>query len=189
MRIGVPRESRPGERLVAATPKTVAQLHKLGYEVVVEAGAGAAASFPDVAYAEAGATVVDAQQVWDSDVVTTVNPPADAQIAALRPGSTLVSMLAPASHPELLTTLAERSVSALALDPHLLHRKKPFGIERRPHIGQGACTPRHDERVLRGFAFPGPAHAYTRSCEVKGCCGWRLASVMGCRVEEVALSF
>ena len=116
MRIGVPRESRPGERLVAATPKTVAQLHKLGYEVVVEAGAGAAASFPDVAYAEAGATVVDAQQVWDSDVVTTVNPPADAQIAALRPGSTLVSMLAPASHPELLTTLAERSVSALALD-------------------------------------------------------------------------
>ena len=116
MRIGVPRESRPGERLVAATPRTVTQLHKLGYEVVVEAGAGAAANFPDVAYAEAGATVGDAAQVWESDVVTTVNPPAATSIAALRAGATLVSMLAPATHPALLTTLADRGVDALALD-------------------------------------------------------------------------
>ncbi|WHP18715.1 Re/Si-specific NAD(P)(+) transhydrogenase subunit alpha [Cellulomonas sp. ES6] len=116
MRIGVPKESRPGERLVAATPATVAQLAKLGYEVVVEHGAGAAASFPDAAYAEAGAALADAAEVWASDVVTAVNAPGDAEIAALTPGATLVSMMAPAAHPELVASLAARGVSALALD-------------------------------------------------------------------------
>ena len=116
MKIGIPWESRPGERLVSATPRTVAQLRKLGYEVVVEAGAGAAANFPDVAFAEAGATVVDAAQVWDSDIVTTVNPPADSSIASLRPGSTLISMLAPAARPELVERLSSQGLTALALD-------------------------------------------------------------------------
>lgn len=116
MRIGVPKESRPGERLVAATPATVAQLAKLGYEVVVERGAGAGASYPDAAYTEAGAALSDAAEVWASDVVTAVNAPADAEIAALTPGATLVSMMAPAAHPELVEALAARGVSALALD-------------------------------------------------------------------------
>jgi NAD(P) transhydrogenase subunit alpha len=116
MRIGVPKESRPGERLVAATPATVAQLAKLGYEVVVEHGAGAGASYPDAAYAEAGAALSDAAEVWASDVVTAVNAPGDAEIAALTPGATVVSMMAPAAHPELVEALAARGVSALALD-------------------------------------------------------------------------
>ncbi|GEL45816.1 Re/Si-specific NAD(P)(+) transhydrogenase subunit alpha [Cellulomonas hominis] len=116
MRIGVPKESRPGERLVAATPATVAQLAKLGYEVVVEHGAGAAASFPDAAYAEAGAALADTAEVWASDVVTAVNAPGEAEIAALTPGATVVSMMAPAAHPELVEALAARGVSALALD-------------------------------------------------------------------------
>jgi H+-translocating NAD(P) transhydrogenase subunit alpha len=116
MRIGVPKEARPGERLVAATPATVGQLAKLGYEVVVEHGAGEAASFPDVAYAEAGAALGDAAEVWASDVVTTVNAPADAEVAALTPGATLVSMLAPAAHPERVAALSARGVTALALD-------------------------------------------------------------------------
>ncbi|NHT19278.1 Re/Si-specific NAD(P)(+) transhydrogenase subunit alpha, partial [Cellulomonas sp. IC4_254] len=116
MRIGVPKEARPGERLVAATPATVARLAKLGYEVVVEHGAGEAASFPDAAYAEAGAALGDAAEVWASDVVTTVNAPADAEVAALTPGATLVSMLAPAAHPERVAALSARGVTALALD-------------------------------------------------------------------------
>ena len=57
MIIGIPRESLPGETRVAATPQTVGQLLKLGYEVVVESGAGAASSFTDEAYTEAGAAV------------------------------------------------------------------------------------------------------------------------------------
>ena len=116
MRIGVPREERAGERLVAATPTTVAQLHKLGYDVVVEAGAGALASYPDEAYAEAGATVVDPATAWSSDVVATVNTPAPERLEMLPEGSTLVSMLAPAANPELVERLATRGVTALALD-------------------------------------------------------------------------
>ena len=116
MRIGVPKESRPGERLVAATPATVAQLAKLGYEVVVEHGAGAGASFPDDAYAQAGAALGDAAQVWASDVVTAVNAPTAAEVAALTPGATLVAMLAPAAHPERVEAYAARGVTTLSLD-------------------------------------------------------------------------
>ena len=64
MQIGVPRESRPRETRVAATPKTVGQLVGLGYDVAVESGAGALASFSDEAYAAAGARVVDAGEAW-----------------------------------------------------------------------------------------------------------------------------
>lgn len=116
MLIGIPTESRPGERLVAGTPRTVAGLVKLGYDVVVQAGAGAAASIPDEAYVAAGASVADAQAVWAADVVTAVNTPSDAELAGLRSGQVLVASLAPALHPELVQTLSERGVTALALD-------------------------------------------------------------------------
>ncbi|WP_404388804.1 hypothetical protein [Humibacillus xanthopallidus] len=105
MQIGVPRESRPRETRVGATPKTVGQLVGLGYDVVVEAGAGAVASFSDEAYAAAGARVVDAEQVWGSDVVHKVNAPSDEEISRLRPGTVLVSLLAPALSPELVEKL------------------------------------------------------------------------------------
>ena len=116
MRIGIPRESRPGERLVAASPATVAQLTKLGYDVVVEAGAGVQASFPDAQYAQAGATVDDAAAVWSSDVVTCVNTPPDERIGQLREGAALVAMLAPQAHPEIVEKLNARGVTALSLD-------------------------------------------------------------------------
>ena len=116
MRIGIPREERAGERLVAATPTTVAQLHKLGYDVVVEAGAGVLASYPDDAYAEAGATIVEADAAWAADVIAAVNTPAPERIEALTAGTTLIGMLAPGASPELVAQLAARGVTALALD-------------------------------------------------------------------------
>lgn len=116
MLIGIPTESRPGERLVAGTPRTVAGLVKLGYDVVVQTGAGAAASIPDEAYVAAGASVADAEAVWAADVVTAVNTPSDSELAGLRSGQVLVASLAPALHPELVQTLSERGVTALALD-------------------------------------------------------------------------
>jgi H+-translocating NAD(P) transhydrogenase subunit alpha len=116
MIIGIPRESLPGETRVAATPQTIAQLIKLGYEVVVESGAGAASSFSDQAFTEAGATVGGAEQVWAADVVLKVNAPDDAEIAALRDGATLIGLISPALRPELLEKLATRSISVLAMD-------------------------------------------------------------------------
>ena len=69
MIIGIPRESLPGETRVAATPQTVGQIIKLGYTVVVESGAGVAASFADHAYVEAGAEIGSFDKTWASDVV------------------------------------------------------------------------------------------------------------------------
>jgi NAD(P) transhydrogenase subunit alpha len=115
VRIGVPCESKPGETRAAATPKTVEQIRGLGYEVMVEAGAGAAASFDDAAYASAGAEVVG-DEVWDADVVLKVNAPNEAEVARLRAGQMLVSLLAPALSPDLVDDLAARGVTALAMD-------------------------------------------------------------------------
>ena len=116
MIIGIPRESLPGETRVAATPQTVGQLIKLGYEVVVESGAGGASSFPDEAFTEAGATVGSADQVWTADVVLKVNAPDNAEIAALRDGATLISLISPALRPELVEQLATRPITVLAMD-------------------------------------------------------------------------
>src|SRR6185369_261302 len=116
MIIGIPRESLPGETRVAATPQTVGQLIKLGYEVVVEASAGAASSFSDAAFTDAGAAVGSAEQVWAADVVLKVNAPDHDEIAALRDGATLISVISPALKPELVEQLATRPITVLAMD-------------------------------------------------------------------------
>ena len=116
MRIGIPCETRTGETRVAATPATVTKLVGLGYEVEVDAGAGAASSFPDEAYAEAGAVVVPAGEAWLADVVLKVNAPSIDEIGRLRDGATLVSLLSPALNPDLVDALAARPITVLAMD-------------------------------------------------------------------------
>lgn len=116
MLIGVPRETNAGETRVAATPATLRQLAGLGYDVVVEAGAGVLSSFDDDAYASAGATVGSAEQAWQADVVLRVNGPTVEEIAKLKDGATIVALLAPALRPELVDALAQRPITALAMD-------------------------------------------------------------------------
>lgn len=116
MLIGIPRESNDGETRVAATPQTVGQLVKLGYSVVVESGAGAASSFADAAYVDAGAEIGGLDQVLGADIVLKVNAPTDAEIAAVKDGATLVSLISPALHPELLEKLSARRITVLAMD-------------------------------------------------------------------------
>ena len=113
MIIGVLREARPAETRVAATPATVAQLLKLEYAVVVEPGAGAASGFTDEAFAEAGATLGSAST---ADIVFGVNTPSTEQLDALSEGTTLVCLVAPALNPDLLTDLARRRITVLAMD-------------------------------------------------------------------------
>ncbi|MGY6019053.1 Re/Si-specific NAD(P)(+) transhydrogenase subunit alpha [Streptomyces spinosirectus] len=111
--IGVVAESVSGETRVAATPATVRLLLKLGYEAVVEPGAGEASGFDDQAYAEAGAEIGEA---WNADVVLKVNAPSASEITRLREGATVVGLLAPAQNPELIEELSGAGVTALALD-------------------------------------------------------------------------
>ncbi|MFD2415589.1 Re/Si-specific NAD(P)(+) transhydrogenase subunit alpha [Amycolatopsis pigmentata] len=116
MRIGIPRERKPRETRVAATPVTLRQLTALGYDVLVETGAGTAATFSDAAYADAGATIGEEDEAWSADIVLRVNDPAIDEVWKLKPDATIVSLLAPARNPELLAALAERGVTGLAMD-------------------------------------------------------------------------
>ncbi|MBO9523124.1 MAG: Re/Si-specific NAD(P)(+) transhydrogenase subunit alpha [Nocardioidaceae bacterium] len=113
MLIGVLKEARPGETRVAATPETVGKLRGLGYDVVVEPGAGLASEFFDDAYVEAGATI---GSVAEADVVFGVNAPSSAQLDGLKKGATVVSIMSPALNPELVEDLARRPITALAMD-------------------------------------------------------------------------
>jgi NAD(P) transhydrogenase subunit alpha len=116
VRIGIIRESKSGETRVSATPKTVEQLRGLGYDVVVETGAGAEASFADDAYADAGATIGSTEDVWGADIVFEVNSPTDDEIARLREGATLIGLLSPALNPDLVEKLAQRPITAMSMD-------------------------------------------------------------------------
>ncbi|ELY4032629.1 Re/Si-specific NAD(P)(+) transhydrogenase subunit alpha [Cronobacter sakazakii] len=116
MRIGVPKERVALETRVAATPKTVEQLLKLGFSVAVERDAGKLASFDDEAFIAAGASVVDTAEVWESEVILKVNAPQDDEIERLRPGTTLISFIWPAQNPQLLEKLAAKNVTVMAMD-------------------------------------------------------------------------
>jgi NAD(P) transhydrogenase subunit alpha len=116
MQIGVPKESAAAERRVGATPKSVAQLVKLGYSVAVETGAGEAAAFPDQQYLDAGAEVVSRKAAWGADLVTKIEAPTDAEIDLMRPGATLISLIGAPRNPELLQKLARADLTVLAMD-------------------------------------------------------------------------
>ncbi|WP_370389260.1 Re/Si-specific NAD(P)(+) transhydrogenase subunit alpha [Snodgrassella alvi] len=116
MKIGIPRESLAGETKVAATPKTVTQLIKLGYEVVVEHDAGKAASLSDGLYSEAGATIADTTTVWQCPLIFKVNAPNTDEITAMNEGTILVSFIMLAQQPELLEKLQAKKITVLAMD-------------------------------------------------------------------------
>lgn len=115
MRIGIPLEPDPQQTIVAATPDTVAKLIKLGYDVAVQAGAGAAANFLDTAYEAAGASIVD-ESVWTSDIVVTLDTPPQQFREKIRDQSILISRLAPGRNEDLVAELSRRNVTAIAMD-------------------------------------------------------------------------
>jgi NAD(P) transhydrogenase subunit alpha len=125
-RIGVPRETFPGEKRVATAPETVAKLVKLGFTVAVESGAGDAATISDDAYRAEGAVIVPtAAELWaTSDIVFKVRPPSTDEVALVREGQTLVGFIWPAQNPELMQQLAARKATVLAIDalPRTLSR-------------------------------------------------------------------
>ena len=118
MIIGIPKETFPGERRVAVAPENVQKFCKLGYEVVVEASAGSEARLPDVSYEEAGASVLhETTEVWaKADLVMKIRPPSEEEVSLLKEGATLISFIQPAQNEELVKSLAERKVNAIAMD-------------------------------------------------------------------------
>ena len=110
MLIGVPREPLDSENRVAATPKTVQQILKLGFDVIVEHDAGFKASFEDQAFIDAGAKLAQSSEVWHLDVIFKVNPPTDAEIDQMKEGATLVSFHLAYKNPDLMKTHVEKKL-------------------------------------------------------------------------------
>jgi len=140
MKIGVPKEIHEGEKRVATTPEVIGHLRKLGFEVIVEAGAGNGAHFSDAAYTEAGATIANnAKSVWsDSDIILKVrglelNGP---EVDLLKEGQILISFLWPAQNPDLLKKLADKKITALAMDmvPRISRAQKMDALSSMANI-------------------------------------------------------
>ena len=113
MKVGVPKETAPDERRVALVPEIVAKLSQTGFDLIVEPGAGEAASFTDDAFREAGATLGDP---WDAELIAKVRKPTADEVDRLHEGQVLIGHLQPLTDAEGIERLAARGVTAFAME-------------------------------------------------------------------------
>ena len=114
MQIGVPAERFPGERRVALVPASIAALKKAGFDVLIENGAGAQAGFPDAAYQDKGASIAASRaDVFAAEVVLQVRA---GDFSSMRAGQVIVGMADPLGSPDTVRAIAERGVTAFALE-------------------------------------------------------------------------
>jgi len=117
MKVGVLKETAPGERRVALVPEMLARLRGAGLDVLVQSGAGAGAWFADSAYAEAGAAIVSRDElVTGADLVITLSRPDEHVVSALRSGQAVLGMLNPLVDPAFVAGLADRGVTVISMD-------------------------------------------------------------------------
>ncbi len=137
MQIGVPKEQLKGERRVAATPKSITQLIKLGFTVLVEDQAGFMASFENSAYEAVGAHIGSREDAWGADIVIAVNGPSADEIALLKDGATLISFIWPGQNETLMKALGERNINVLAMDcvPRISRAQSLDALSSMANIG------------------------------------------------------
>lgn len=117
MKIAIPKERRAGEARVAASPDTVKKYVQMGFDVVVETGAGDGASMSDSVFTEAGATIApDSKTAFDADVVLKVQRPTDDEIGMMKEGTVLIGGLSALTNKDMVKALADRKVTALAME-------------------------------------------------------------------------
>jgi NAD(P) transhydrogenase subunit alpha len=139
MKVGVAKETAPGERRVALVPEALGKLTAAGLEVLVESGAGLGALIPDAAFADAGARVVSTDELYQqSDVIVRVQKPSEAEAKRLRSGQAVVGLLQPLLDPQLMAALAAAGVSAISLDaiPRTLSRAQTMdALSSQANVG------------------------------------------------------
>jgi len=154
LRIAVLKESAPGETRVAATPETVKKIIGLGHSVTVQTDAGAAASYPDQLYKDAGAELAADGGVGAADLVVKVRRPHESEIGALKAGSGFVSLLEPYGDKALIDKLAAAKVSALAMEfiPRISRAQSMDALSSQANLaGYRAVI---EAAALYGRAFP-----------------------------------
>jgi NAD(P) transhydrogenase subunit alpha len=137
MRIGVPRETLPGETRVASTPEVVKKLVAKGFDVLVERGAGAAAHFPDAEFEQAGARLGDRSAALDADVVLRVRKSTAEDVAAMRSGAVLVGFVETCGDDEVLAALHAKGVRVVALErvPRISRAQSMDALSSQANIG------------------------------------------------------
>jgi len=117
MKIGIIKETRPGEKRVAVTPQVAKDFIAQGFEVVAEHNAGLDSHFQDKDYEEAGVKVTDKETVFkEADIIVKVNPPSEDDLPYFREGQVFIGMLFPYNNPDLVRRLAEKKVTAFAME-------------------------------------------------------------------------
>ncbi len=138
MKIGTPKEVMDGENRVAMTPDSALQLQKLGYDCVIEAGAGAAAGFSDADYKDAGVQVLkSAATLWKNcDIVAKVRVPTDTEVKRLREGQTLISFFNPAENDKGLETASKKGATVVAMEmvPRISRAQKMDALSSMANI-------------------------------------------------------
>jgi H+-translocating NAD(P) transhydrogenase subunit alpha len=139
MKVGVARETAPGERRVALVPEALGRLKAAGLEILVESGAGAGALIPDQAYVDAGASVVSAVELYgQSDVILRVQKPSESEIKVMRSGQAVIGFLSPLVDPKTAEALAKHGVTAISLDaiPRTLSRAQSMdALSSQANVG------------------------------------------------------
>jgi len=139
MKVGVAKETAPGERRVALVPEALGKLTAAGLEVLVETGAGAGAAFPDQAYVDAGAKVVSTGDLYgQADVVMRIQKPSSSEINAMRAGQAVLGLLQPLIDPQSAAALAKQGVTAISLDaiPRTLSRAQSMdALSSQANVG------------------------------------------------------
>ena len=139
MKVGVAKETAPGERRVALVPEVLGKLTAAGLDILVERGAGAGSSIPDAAYEEAGATIVSTVDLYgQSDVILRVQKPTASEISVMKPGQALLGLLQPLIDPQTAKSLAESGVIAISLDaiPRTLSRAQTMdALSSQANVG------------------------------------------------------
>jgi len=138
VKIGTPKEIFDGENRVAMTPDSAKQLQKLGYDCVIEKGAGLAAGFTDASYEDAGVTVVGsaAGLYKEADIIAKVRPPSDTEAKRLTAGKTLISFFYPAANEALMELAKSKGANVIAMDmvPRISRAQKMDALSSMANI-------------------------------------------------------
>jgi NAD(P) transhydrogenase subunit alpha len=194
MKIGVPKETWPGELRAALAPASVKKLAGLGFEITVEAGLGDGSRVPDSEYADAGATVSNdrAQIIGGSEIVLRVRKPDAADLELLNSGTIHISFLDPFNEKELVQSLASKGVTAISMEmvPRSTRAQKMDALSSQANLA-GYVTvilaATHSPKIFPMMMTPAgtiaPARVFVIGAGVAGLQAIATAKRLGARVE------
>ncbi len=191
MKVGVPKETAPGEHRVALVPESVGRLAKSGVEVLVQRGAGEGSFVTDDAYAQAGARLVD-DVYGDADLVVKVQRPNTDELARLRSGQGLVAFLQPLTDHDLVRALAGKGVLSLSMDaiPRVTRAQPMDALSSQANIGGykavligAASLPRYLPMLTTAAGTVAPARVLVLGAGVAGLQAIATARRLGAIVE------